>query len=103
MVHPSHSAHAQGFSLESAWLNTFWIQLANSESGIRVQVHTHPDEAFHSPVDDAFPIIHTPGFLSLVIPNFGLGSVSFDNAYLAEIGIDGRWREMPCKARLEIV
>ena len=101
--HPRHRAHAMAFDLDSAWLNSFWVQLANTERGIRVQVHTHPGKAFHSPVDDAFPVVHTPGFLSLVIPNFGLGPVGFENAYLTEIGVDGRWREVPCDTRLEIV
>ena len=67
VIHPSHRAHAQGFSLDDGWLNAFWLHLANTNNGIRVQVHTHPNHAFHSPTDDAFPIIHTPGFLSLVI------------------------------------
>lgn len=68
--------------------------------GIRVQVHTHPEEAFHSETDDAFPIIHKPGFLSLVIPNFGLGPTGFENAYLTEIQPDGRWQEVAIPSRL---
>jgi len=68
-----------------------------------VQVHTHPGEAFHSRTDDRFPIIHTPGFLSLVIPDYGLGPVGFAGAYLAELGSDGRWREVAAPARLRIV
>lgn len=34
------------------------------------QVHTHMDEAFHSPSDDRFSL-DTPGYISIVIPNFG--------------------------------
>lgn len=33
------------------------------------QVHTHMYEAFHSPTDDRFSL-GTPGYLSLVVPNF---------------------------------
>lgn len=102
VVHPAHSAHAQGFSLDSTWLNTFWSHLAETGKGIRVQIHTHPKFAFHSPTDDAFPIIHTPGFLSLVIPDFALGEVSLDGTYLAEIMSDGSWREVQCENYLEI-
>lgn len=36
-----------------------------------VQVHTHPNEAYHSDTDDAFPIVTTVGGVSLVVPNFG--------------------------------
>jgi hypothetical protein len=69
-VHPEHEAHIGGFVLDDRWLNNFWLTLAGENLGVRIQVHTHPGEAFHSPTDDAFPIIHTAGFLSLVIPIF---------------------------------
>jgi hypothetical protein len=100
VVHPKHRAQHGGFVLEDDWLNQFWLELADTNMGIRVQVHTHPREAFHSPTDDEFPIIHKPGFLSLVIPNFGLGPVGFKDAYLTEIQKDGRWREVPIPSRL---
>ncbi len=31
VVHPSHSAHAQGFALDHVWLNKFWLELADCE------------------------------------------------------------------------
>jgi hypothetical protein len=65
--------------------------------------HTHPGEAFHSSIDDEFPIIHKPGFLSLVIPNFGLGPVGFADAYLAEIQPNGRWNEVSISSRLALI
>lgn len=100
IVHPKHAAHFGGFVLDDAWLNDFWLELGNADLGIRAQVHTHPGEAFHSRTDDEFPIIHTPGFLSLVIPNFGLGPVGFDEAYLTEIQPNGRWKQVAINERL---
>src|ERR1700730_15149359 len=94
VTHPAHTAHAQGFSLDSEWLNAFWIHFGETGQGIRVQIHTHPTSAFHSATDDEFPIIHTPGFLSLVIPNFATGPVGLTGAYLAEITPSGSWREI---------
>ena len=82
------------------WLNDFWFCLAQANLGVRIQAHTHPGEAFHLPTDDAFPIIHTIGFLSLVIPNFALGPIGFENAYLAEIQEDGCWREVAIAKRI---
>jgi hypothetical protein len=38
--------------------------------------------------------------LSLVIPNFGLGPVGFNEAYLTEIQPDGRWQEVATSSRL---
>lgn len=103
VVHPKHRSHAGGFVLDGPWLNTMWLDLAVRGQGVRVQIHTHPGEAFHSPTDDRFPIVHTPGFLSLVIPNFAQGPIGFRDAYLAEIDADGRFRPAPLASRLSIV
>jgi len=92
-----------GFVLDDRWLHAFWLKLASTESGIRVQVHTHPGAAFHSSTDDEYPIVHTPGFLSLVIPNFGLGSVGFSGAYLTEIGAGGEWHEAKPTNRIRVI
>lgn len=100
VVHPRHKAHLGGFVLDDQWLSKFWSELGDVNMGIRVQVHTHPGEAFHSATDDAFPIIHKPGFLSLVVPNFGLGPIGFDEAFLTEIQSDGRWQEVAIPSRL---
>jgi len=103
VVHPKHAAHFGGFVLDDAWLDDFWLELGRTKTGIRVQVHTHPGEAFHSRTDDEFPIIHTPGFLSLVIPNFGLGPMGFDEAYLTEIQPEGHWKEVSIASRLVLI
>jgi hypothetical protein len=103
VVHGQHRASAGGFELSSAWLNRFWLDLAHENCGVRVQVHTHPSEAFHSPTDDDYPIVHSTGFLSLVIPNFAQGPVGFANAFLAEIQSDGHFKEVPIDLSLEII
>jgi hypothetical protein len=36
------------------------------------QVHSHPGEAFHSKGDDAKPTAFDRGFISIVVPNFGV-------------------------------
>jgi hypothetical protein len=103
VVHPLHRSHAGGFALDDEWLSSFWLRLSEAGEGIRVQIHTHPADAFHSPTDDSYPIIHTPGFLSLVVPNFGLGPIGFTDSYLAEIGPNGRWNQVDVATRLRVV
>lgn len=103
VVHPKHAAHFGGFVLDDAWLNAFWLDLGNTNSGVRVQVHTHPREAFHSKTDDNFPIIQKPGFLSLVIPNFALGPVGFKDAFLTEIQPNGQWQQVAIESRLVLI
>lgn len=103
VVHPEHRAYRGGFVLDDAWLTRFWLRLAERGDGIRAQVHTHPREAFHSATDDEWPVVHLEGFLSLVIPDFGLGPVSLERTYLAEIGPDGEFRAVDPLARLAIL
>lgn len=102
LIHPKHKSSAYALSLDDDWITKFWLNLADERLGVRVQVHTHPGEAFHSRTDDAFPLIHEAGFLSLVIPDFAFGSVGFDRAYLTEIQSDGSWKEVPISSRLEV-
>jgi hypothetical protein len=97
-----HRAHAGGFDVDSGWLTQFWKSLAQTRHGIRVQVHTHPGAAFHSGTDDTWPVIHSPGFLSLVIPNFAAGPIGFSDAYLAELLGSGKWREVPISDYIEV-
>lgn len=100
VVHPEHEVHVGGFVLDDRWLNDFWLRLARDNLGICIQVHTHPGAAFHSPIDDAYPVIHTPGFLSLVIPNFALGPIGFERAYLTELQDNGGWRQVAIGDRI---
>lgn len=102
VVHPRHRACGDGFELDDRWLTEFWNELARTQSGVRVQVHSHPRRAFHSPTDDAWPIVYTPGFLSLVIPNFAMGPTSLEHAYLTMIGADGTWNRIDAATALEI-
>jgi hypothetical protein len=102
VIHPRHAAYGDGFELAGEWLHSFWLYLAERECGVRAQVHTHPRAAFHSPTDDHWPIVHMPGFLSLVIPDFGMGPVGLEGAYLAEIQPDGRWSSVLPHSRLTI-
>ena len=99
VVHPEHDASRYGLTIQDGWITKFWNELVERGLGVRVQVHTHPGAAFHSPTDDAFPLIHDVGFLSLVIPDFALGDVGFDGAYLTEIQSDGRWQQVSIGSR----
>ncbi len=103
IVHPEHTATAVGFELDGQWLTALWRQLYAQNAGVRVQVHTHPGSAFHSQTDDSLPLIHTPGFLSLVIPNFAMGEIGFEGAYLAERTSEGGWQRVEISERLEVI
>lgn len=101
VVHPRHASDAHGYQVDDAWLTAFWFELARRRKAVRAQVHTHPDRAFHSASDDGWALVHTPGFLSLVIPRFALGPVGFDRAFLAE-RVQGGWRPLRVHDRLRV-
>lgn len=101
VVHPKHTSVRGGYQIDDRWLTDFWFELARRRKSVRVQIHTHPHEAFHSITDDQWALIATPGFLSLVIPQYAHGPVGFEGAYLAE-RTDTGWRAVAPKVRLHI-
>ncbi len=102
VVHPMHNSGRYGLSIDDAWISRFWQHLSEQSLGVRVQVHTHPEEAFHSATDDAFPLLFDAGFLSLVIPNFAMGAADLRDAYLTEIQPDGTWNQVDIASRIVI-
>jgi hypothetical protein len=100
VVHPLHHARSDHYEIDSLWLNSAWFELAQRRREIRVQVHLHGNCAYHSAVDDAYPVVQTPGFLSLVIPNFALGEIGLAGAYLARLRADGGWDELDAAVEL---
>jgi hypothetical protein len=44
--------------------------LFNAKETLAVQIHCHPDDAYHSETDDRYPIVTALGGASIVIPEF---------------------------------
>jgi hypothetical protein len=102
VIHVQHLATSVIVEVDDTWINRLWLDLADHGLGVRVQIHTHGEEAGHSEIDDAFPLIHEAGFLSLVLPDFALGPVGFERAYLTEIQSDGSWSQVPVGSRFTV-
>ena len=100
MIHPTHVARPGYYEIAPGWLNRIWFELHDAQLEIRVQVHTHRGRAFHSRLDDNFPLLQTAGFMSLVIPRFALGPAGLDDAHLVELQPDGTWRELDARTTL---
>ena len=58
------------------------------------RIHSHPALAFHSPTDDANPVITYPGALSIVVPFFGLGLRHGLDACAVLVRRNERWVEV---------
>jgi hypothetical protein len=69
--HPISSEEGVGYFVDSDAL--FQLNRDLSESGLRLiaQVHSHPQEAYHSAADDRYAIVTAEGGFSLVVPYFG--------------------------------
>lgn len=88
-IHPRHLATSVMTEVDAAELARVWDELAASARSIVCQVHTHPGSAFHSGTDDHYPVVHSKGFLSLVVPRYG--SAGTMGAHLAVYEGAGRW------------
>lgn len=101
VVHPTHSQSAWHYDVPPHWLNEFMVQLHREKRTVRVQVHTHSGRAFHSATDDEWPLVRTPGFLSLVLPRWGREPLREHEMYLGELDGFGIWHRRSIRDRFE--
>lgn len=73
----------------------FEMNRALEETGLRLiaQVHSHPEEAYHSAADDRYAIVTAEGGFSLVVPNFGKAPADPGSWAVYRL-IGGDWREL---------
>jgi hypothetical protein len=94
------SEHVGGLLLSDAAMESIADQILRKREILIAQVHSHPGEAFHSHIDDNYPLIHRTGFLSIVIPYFGrYGFDEFHRFRTFQYVKDGRWIELSTKAQ----
>lgn len=70
------------------------------------QLHSHPDEAYHSPVDDDFAIATTVGAFSLVIPDFAVRPFSLQECAVYRLMPGDGWvrqRDADVQALIKLV
>lgn len=66
------------------------------------QIHSHPREAYLSSIDEERPALAVPGFLSIVIPNFGFVDLAeVGNWAVYEYRSREAWHELDRAERLE--
>ena len=78
LVRTAHSPKQTAYRLSSGLcvrveadaLHRLNVWLYQNGERLGVQVHSHPEDAFHSDTDDTFPMVTTLGGLSLVVPDF---------------------------------
>lgn len=70
-------------------------ELTGTGEMIVAQVHSHPNAAFHSWIDDKEAIPRRVGAYSLVVPDFGARESLLDEAALYRLDPSGSWRDAP--------
>jgi hypothetical protein len=102
VVVPRHTASATHIDVDPEWIGELWVDLAARKRTVRCQVHTHPNRAFHSSRDDSLALVHTPGYLSLVLPRFATGAVGLADSFLALREPDGAWKAIDPAAAIKV-
>lgn len=66
-----------------------------SATGLRLlaQVHSHPQEAYHSPMDDRYCIVTQEGGFSVVVPYFGFKTTHIYEWAIYRLG-NGTWHRL---------
>lgn len=101
VIHPRHKSTVASTEMDMAEICALNELLYRRQMRVVVQVHTHPGAAFHSSTDDEFALVATPGFVSIVVPQFCRhGLLRFPDCYVTEF--DGRdWRALSQREREE--
>jgi hypothetical protein len=69
---------------------------------ILARVHSHGEEAYHSPLDDTNMVISHQGAISIVVSDFAAGAPSLLACSVNRLAADGSWRELERAAVQEL-
>jgi hypothetical protein len=64
------------YAVENDELFRINVHLHSTKQILLAQIHSHPGRAYHSEMDDAYPIITKAGALSIVVPDFAAEEIS---------------------------
>ncbi len=93
--HPEHDRSTHQYTVPPEEVRRISEDLYARGRQIVGQVHTHPGTAFHSGRDDEGPMVHSPGFLSVVVPWFCRdGLPGLPGCYATVYGGGAAWREL---------
>jgi hypothetical protein len=82
------------YAVEGAELHRINQWLYENKQTLIAQLHSHPGEAYHSEMDDRYPIIATLGGLSVVIPDFGSNVFSLEDWAVYRLSSEKIWTEL---------
>lgn len=91
---PHRTATGILFTVSPEELHRINVWLHQNEMQIIAQLHSHPEEAYHSELDDDLPLATTIGCLSLVIPNFARDPFSLRRCAIYRLIPEQGWAQL---------
>jgi hypothetical protein len=94
-IHPFQHCTAVSYEVPLSEAQRLNILLEQKKEVIIAQIHSHPGIAYHSGIDDQFPVTFKIGFFSVVVPRFcenGLNNLISCSVW-EYIG-HGKWSEL---------
>lgn len=91
------------YAVDADELHRINVWLYENNLTIIAQIHSHPNEAYHSETDDAYPIVATKGGISIVVPRFAEDSIDIKNWAVYRLSSENRWVELSYSETKKII
>jgi proteasome lid subunit RPN8/RPN11 len=94
---PQQTTASDYFHISREGMAHLMRHLREDDLMIAAQVHSHPEDAFHSKADDYWAIVRHVGALSFVLPHFALETKAHSflaDAVLFELNEHNHWVEV---------
>jgi len=82
------------YSVDGEELHRINVWLYENKMSLIAQIHSHPGEAYHSEMDDRYPIVDTYGGISIVVPDFASGIISLKDCVIYRLSLNKTWDEL---------
>lgn len=81
------------YAVEADELHRINVWLFKNGFSIIAQIHSHPNEAYHSETDNQFPIVATIGGISIVVPRFASDPMDIYNWAVYRLSSQNTWKK----------
>ena len=82
------------YAVDGDELHKINVWLYENNLSIIAQIHSHPNEAYHSNTDDTYPIVATKGGISIVVPRFAIDPIDIKNWAVYRLSSENCWVEL---------
>lgn len=82
------------YAVDGDELHKINVWLYENKMKLIAQIHSHPQEAYHSSADDRFPIVDTYGGISIVVPDFATGKVTLKETAIYRLSMSKTWDKL---------